>query len=69
VQCESEVDASQDFYFSQCVGTNEDAVRLRCVNGLAEWEDEISVVPVEEITLVEFDTPYLRRFAKYVAPE
>lgn len=66
IECEDEHERLQDFYFAELLEVTSDAVHLRCVDGLARWEDEVAVVPTDEITKVQFDTPYLNRFAKYI---
>jgi len=69
IQCEDKDEPNQDFYFAELVEATTDAIHVRHVNGLAQWEDDIAVVPTNEITMVEFDTPYLRRFAKYISQQ
>lgn len=66
IQCEDEHEPIQDFYFAELIEAAKNAVRLRHVDGLAKWYSDIAIVPTHEITKVEFDTPYLKRFAKYV---
>lgn len=66
IQCEDEQEDIMDFYLGNVVEVDHDIVRVRCLDGLAKWEEEIVEIPVNEITKVEFDTPYINRFTKYI---
>lgn len=65
IECEDEDEPIQDFYFAKPMYITETHVHLRCVDGLGQWE-EPDVVPLEDITFVGMDSPYLTRFANYV---
>ncbi len=65
IECEDEDEPIQDFYFAKAMSITETHVHLRCVDGLGRWE-EPDPVPLEDITMVQMDTPYLTRFARYV---
>lgn len=63
---EDEDSPDEEYYFAQWFGDSRTHVRLRCVDGLARWEEDPVTLPLDDITMVELGTPYLTRFAKYV---
>lgn len=65
IECEDEDEDIRDFYFAKVTAVTPTHVRLRCVDGLARWEDP-EPVPLQDITMVQIATPYVTRFAKYV---
>jgi hypothetical protein len=66
VHCEDLNDRIQDFYLGEPVSIDVDAIHFRCLNSLARWEDEPATIRLDEITKVEFETPYIKRFTKYI---
>jgi hypothetical protein len=66
IQCEDEIEDIQDFYLGEFIGVFGDTVHLRCVDALAQWEPQIAAIPLADITKVEFDTPYINHFTKYI---
>ena len=47
---------------------NSDTISLLYVDALGHWDDVLTTIPINRITKVQFDTPYLRRFMRYVEP-
>jgi hypothetical protein len=68
IECEDEDEDEhiQVFYLGELVEVAGDVVHFRCLDALAKWDTEIAAIPVAEITKVQFDTPYVRRFTKYI---
>ncbi len=66
VQCEDEHEDIEDFYLGQVAELTSNEVELRCVNALAEWESEPQMVSLHDITKLQIDTAYLKRFTKYI---
>jgi len=66
IECEDEHESLQDFYLGEVIDVVGDIVRFRCLNALANWDEEIVEIRMDEITKVEFDTPYIQRFTKYI---
>ncbi len=57
---------SQDFYIGQVVSLKKDEVVFDHFDGLGRWESEPSVIPLREISFVQFATPYIEIFGKYL---
>ncbi|MDX2200453.1 MAG: hypothetical protein SF069_15975 [Phycisphaerae bacterium] len=66
IQCEDQHEDIQDFYLGELLEVEGDVVRLRSLNALARWDEQVAEIPVAEITNVQFDTPYIRHFTKYI---
>lgn len=66
VECEDEHEDIEDFYLGEPVEVVGDMIRLRTVDALGKWEPQIAAIPLTEITKVQFDTPFVRRFTKYI---
>lgn len=67
IHCEDEHEPLQDFYLGELAGIAGDTIQLRCIDALGRWEGQIADIPATEITMVEFDTPYIKRFTKYIS--
>ncbi|MGB7328534.1 MAG: hypothetical protein WBD31_26895 [Rubripirellula sp.] len=44
---------------------DDDFVRIHEFSGAANWDDELTLIPLEEITCVQTDTNYLRPYERY----
>jgi hypothetical protein len=66
IKCESIDEPVQDFYLGRLLDIRDDAVYFRTLSAMARWEDEQHRIPLSDITRIEFDTAYLRRFTKYI---
>ena len=66
IQCEAPDDTEMDFYLGEVIRVQADAVEFRTLNTMARWDDEPHIIPFAHITLVAFDTDYLRRFTRYI---
>lgn len=67
VECEDAEDESEDFYIGSVLSSNENDVTIRHFDGLGVWEDKPYTIPLDEVSLIQFDTPYINRFWKYLA--
>lgn len=68
IECEDDREPIEDFYLGELVEIDAESVHLRSVDALGQWELNVAMVPVAEITQVQFNTAYLRRFVKYIRP-
>jgi hypothetical protein len=66
IECEPADEPEQDFYLGEIVAVDTEAIHFRCLNSMARWEDEIAVFPVDKVTRIQFETPYIKRFVKYI---
>jgi hypothetical protein len=67
IECEDQDEDVEDFYIGQVVSIGGDTVQFDHFDGLGQWEESAASVPLEEITLLQFETPYIHRFWKYVS--
>ncbi|MDC3958351.1 hypothetical protein [Polyangium jinanense] len=68
IECEDEGDDDGDFYLGRLLEIGGETIILHYVDALGRWDESPTLIPVERITKVQFDTPYLRRFMRYTAP-
>lgn len=66
IQCEAPDDNEMDFYLGEVIRVEAGAVEFRTLNSMARWDDEPHTIPLADITLIAFDTEYLRRFTRYI---
>jgi hypothetical protein len=55
------------FYIGRIHAVEFDSVSILKFDALGKWDDEPSVVPFLAITTVQFDTPYITIFSKYIS--
>ena len=67
IECEDAEDECEDFYIGSVLSSNEDTVAIQHFDGLGIWEDEPSIITLSDISLLQFDTPYINTFWKYLA--
>ena len=65
IECEDEDEDIEDFYLGELVSTNYDTAYLLDYDSLGFWAKEPKDILMDEITMVQFDTPYIRIFSKY----
>ena len=69
VDCESVDSPAEDAsYFGRIIALDESSVTLKEFSVRGRWWEEPSVVPFSAITKVQFDTPYLNTYARYLEP-
>lgn len=66
VECEDGEDDSEDFYIGNLVSVGEKSIRFDNFDALGNWDDRSEVIQTSEITIVQFETTYLKRFSKYL---
>jgi len=66
VECEEEGNEDiEDFYLGRLISVADDSVLFLDYDSLGFWASEPKEIRLEEITKVQFDTPYIRVFSKY----
>ena len=66
VEIESEVsEDDDDFNFGKIVDLNPHAVSMLCLSALGIWDRKPTVILIEKISVVQFDTPYGNIFSRY----
>lgn len=67
IECEDLDDEDDDeFYIGRIVSVENDAVRFAPFDALGNWDEMGVILPFDVITQVQFDTPYVRTFSKYL---
>ena len=56
----------QDFYIGQVATFDTTKVWFNHFDALGKWELEPAEIPLDEISFIQFDTPYIKTFSKYV---
>ncbi len=71
VECEDrdEDEDEETSYVGRVSEITDRSVVLETVDGTGRWDDEPEEIPFMDITAVQFGTPYLERFWKYVEEE
>lgn len=67
-ECEDDSEEETSFYLGRVLEVSSEGISLLYVDALGHWDDVPSLIALERITKIQFDTPYLRRFMRYVEP-
>jgi hypothetical protein len=71
VECERQRNAddawlSDKFFIGRAIEINKEDVLFVEFDALGRWEKWPTAIPLDEITLVQFDTPYINHFRKHL---
>jgi hypothetical protein len=66
LECELTGSDESDYYIGRLVSVSDEKVELLYVDSLGKWNKEPSVISSDSITKIEFDTPYINTFSKYI---
>lgn len=66
VECEDGDREIEDFYIGRILSLEEKSVRFANFDPQGRWDDSPHVIPLREITQVQFETPYVNTFSKYL---
>ena len=66
VECENEDLDLENFYIGRILSVEDDSISFANFDALGIWENQSHEIPTDEITKLQFDTPYLRAFSKYL---
>jgi len=68
VECESSGNAEDDeFYIGKPIDIENSSLWFREFNGLGKWEQTEVEISINDITKIQFETPYIQIFSKYVS--
>jgi hypothetical protein len=67
IECEDRDEDVEDFFIGKVVSISDGVVQFDHFDGLGHWEQSAATIPLDEITLLQFETPYIQRFWKYVS--
>lgn len=65
VKCEDEDEDIQDFHIGALMWSNENEIVMRHYDGLGYWKAVPAEIDIEDVSQVQFDTPYINCFSKY----
>lgn len=67
VECESRDDSEYDeFYIGQIVKVTRKHLWFVHFDAVGQWEDDGVKLPLDDITRIQFDTPYINIYSKHV---
>ena len=66
VECEDLEDAIEDFYIGRILDVGADTLHFANFDALGNWDAEAHAIALDEITIVQFATPYARTFARHL---
>lgn len=66
IEVEAPEDGCEEFYIGQAVSWDADMVQFEEFDALGQWESESSIITPDEIAFIQFDTPYIKTFRKYL---
>lgn len=67
VECEDEKEAIEDFYIGRVLKVGKTLVDFANFDALGQWDKSAHKIQINEITKIQFDTPYARVFSKYLS--
>jgi len=68
VECEDAESDLEDFYIGTVVRLSQRSLWFEHFDGLGVWASEPSEILLDEITLLQVETPYMERFWRYIDP-
>jgi len=66
VECEDSPDDLQDFSIGQILLFDDDTLYFAHFDEIGRWSKTPHTIPLDEITSIEFETPYIQTFSKYL---
>lgn len=70
IECEAADEDTEgtDFYLGTLIRATEEVIEFEHYDALGVWAEQPATIWANEITRVQFDTPYANTFAKYAQP-
>jgi hypothetical protein len=65
IECEDDDEDVEDFYIGSRIRTEHDKVVFRHFDDLGCWSRKAAAIAIDDITKVQFETPYIKVFSKY----
>ena len=66
VECEHSDEDMEEFHIGQILSVDAGSVGFANFDALGRWDDAPHVIPLRKITTVQFETPYVRTFSRYL---
>ena len=65
VESEDPDDDTEDFYLGRAVRIQKSGIKFASFDGLGKWGAKLHSIGYDEITRIQFDTPYANSFSRY----
>ena len=65
IECERSGE-NKDFYIGKILDVNKSSARFANFDALGNWDERPHKILYDDITRIEFDTPYVQTFSKYL---
>lgn len=67
IECEDRRTPEYDeFHIGRIVGLDDETVSIRCFDPMGQWDDEPRIIAYNEVTKIQFDTPYINTLTRYL---
>ncbi len=66
IESEDPFGDKEDFYIGKILSVDEKSVCFANFDALGNWDESPDMISYDEITKVEFETPYIQLFSKYL---
>ena len=67
VECEGYDDEESDFYIGRVIAVKDYYCRFAYFDALGRWDDKLNEIPFDQITRLEFDSPYINTFSRHLS--
>jgi len=67
IECESRDDDIEDFYIGRILTIHDQFCEFANFDGLGPWDDEPHTIQPDDITRIQWDTPYANTFSRHLA--
>lgn len=65
VESEDPEEDIEDFYLGRAVRILNTCIEFASFDGLGKWDDNLHTIAYDEVTRIQFDTPYANSFSRY----
>lgn len=66
IQCEDDEEDIEDFYVGRLITLDEAGCQFASFDALGNWDSELDCIPYDEITRIQWNTPYSTTFSKHL---
>ncbi|PHS03789.1 MAG: hypothetical protein COA78_17315 [Blastopirellula sp.] len=67
IECEDDDEEIEDFYIGRLINLSPDTCEFANFDGLGCWDDTLHNIALNEITCIQWDTPYANTFSRHLA--
>lgn len=66
IECGTPEDGYEEFHIGQAISWDAEVVQFDDFDALGQWEPESSIIVTDDIAFIQFNTPYINIFRKYL---